>query len=180
MSATDIQKATSETADEVIQSYEEASKAVIQVQDESVNLWRDLLPKLGSPQEFRAKLQSMTADAFRKARSRIEEFAETFNRTSNQTIDLCQKTLSVYQATSIPDAQRRVEDLIKASLTALRVNVDSALNTNAKIIADWKELVYPFSPAIIFATPNSIAADIKQPGDTPKKQLPPPEEKGEQ
>jgi hypothetical protein len=52
-----------------------------------------------------------------------------------------------YQATSVTDAQRRVQDLIESSLAALRVNVHSALNTNAKIIADWKELVERFGPA---------------------------------
>ena len=71
---------------------------------------------------------------------RGEEFVETFNRMSNQTIDLFEKTLGVYRATSVPDAQRRVQDLIESSLSALRINVHSALNTNAKIIASWKEL----------------------------------------
>ena len=77
-----------------------------------------------------------------------EEFVETFNRTSNQTIDLFEKTLGVYQATSVPDAQRRVQDLVESSLSALRVNVHSALNTNAKITASWKELVGRFGPAV--------------------------------
>jgi hypothetical protein len=40
----------------------------------------------------------------------------------------------------VPDAQRRLQDLIESSLSALRVNVASALNTNAKIIASCKEL----------------------------------------
>ena len=78
----------------------------------------------------------------------MEEFVETFNRTSNQTIDLFEKTLGVYQATSVTEAQRRVQDLIESSLTTLRVNVHSALNTNAKIIASWKELVDRFGPAV--------------------------------
>ena len=77
----------------------------------------------------------------------MEEFVETFNRTSKQTIDLFEKTLSVYQATSVPEAQRRVHDLIESSLATLRTNVHSALNTNAKIIADWKELVERFGTA---------------------------------
>ncbi|MBV8350890.1 MAG: hypothetical protein JO251_23470 [Verrucomicrobia bacterium] len=153
MSAADTKKATgatSEAGDEVFQeamrSYEKALKAGIQLQEESVNLWKDLLSKLGSPQELQAKLESMTADAFPKARERMEEFVETFNRMSKQTIDLFEKTLGVYQATSVPEAQRRVQDLIESSLTALRTNVHSALNTNAKIIADWKELVDRFGP----------------------------------
>jgi hypothetical protein len=78
---------------------------------------------------------------------RMEEFVQTFNRTNKQTIDLFEKTLSVYQATSVPDAQRRVHDIIESSLSALQVNVDSALKTNAKIIADWKELVVRFGLA---------------------------------
>jgi|SRR5580693_4892770 coenzyme F420-reducing hydrogenase delta subunit len=152
MSAEATQKATSETIDKVFQeamrSYENALKSGIQVQEESVNLWKDLLTKLGSPEDFQAKLESMTANAFPKARERMEEFVETFNRTSNQTVSLFEKTLSVYQATSVPDAQRRMHDLIESSLAALRVNVHSALNTNAKIIASWKELADRFGPAV--------------------------------
>src|ERR1700731_3992854 len=141
-----------ETIDEVFQeamrSYEKALKSGIQVQEESVKLWKDLLTKLGSPEEFQAKLESMTADAFPKARQRMEEFVETFHRMSNQTIDLFEKTLGVYQATSVTDAQRRVQDLLESSLAALRVNVLSVLKTNAKIIASWEELVDRFGPAV--------------------------------
>jgi DNA-directed RNA polymerase specialized sigma subunit len=79
---------------------------------------------------------------------RMQEFVETFNRTSNQTIDLFERTLGVYQATSVPDAQRRVQDLIESSLSTLRVNVHSALNTNAQVVASWKELVGRFGPAV--------------------------------
>jgi len=152
---TETKKATAATSEtfaelfhEAMRSYENALKSGIQLQEESVNLWKDLLTKLGSPEEFQAKFESMTADAFPKARERMEDFVETFNRTSKQTIDLFEKTLSVYQATSVTDAQRRVQDLIESSLAALRVNVHSALNTNAKITASWKELVDRFGPAV--------------------------------
>jgi len=142
MNATETKKATAATSEpfnevfhEAIRSYEKALKSGIQLQEESVKLWKDLLTKLGSPEEFKAKLESMRTDAFPQARRQMEECVETFNRTSNQT------------ATSITDAQRRVQDLIESSLTALRVNVHSALNTNAKIIASWKELADRFAPA---------------------------------
>ena len=158
MSATDTKKATAATAateatvnevfHEASRSYEKALKSGIQLQEESVKLWKDLLTQLGSPEELQAKLESMTADAFPKARKRMEEFVDTFNHTSNQTIDLFEKTLGVYQATSVTDAQRRMQDLVESSLNAMRVNVHSALNTNAKIIASWKELVDRFGPAV--------------------------------
>ena len=150
MSATETKKAASETFAQVfhdaMRNYEAALKSGIQLQEESVNLWKDLLSKLGSPEELQAKLESMTADAFPKARKRMEEFLETFNRTSKQTIDLFGKTMAIYQATSVTDAQRRMQDLIESSLGALRANVHTALNTNAKIVASWKEIVDRFGP----------------------------------
>ncbi len=155
MSATETKKATAATLatnDEVfheaMRSYEKALKSGIELQEESVDLWKDLLTKLDSPDGFQAKLESMTADAFPKARMHMQEFVETFNRTSNQTIDLFEKTLGVYQATSLTDAQRRMQDLIESSLSTLRVNVHCALNTNAKMIASWKEMVDRFGPAV--------------------------------
>jgi len=154
MSAEATKKTTAATAEtmhelfhEAMRSYEKALKSGVQLQQESVNLWKDLLTKLASPEDLQAKLESMTADAFPQARKRMEEFVETFNRTSNQTINLVEKTLGVYQATSVTDAQRRVQDLVESSLTTLRINVHSALNTNAKIITSWKELVDSFGPA---------------------------------
>ena len=103
MSAKETKKATAATPEtvaelfhEAMRSYEKALTAGIQVQEESVNLWKDLLSKLGSPEEFQTKLESMRADAFPQAHKRMEEFVETFNRMSNQTIDLFAKTLGMY------------------------------------------------------------------------------------
>ena len=85
-------------------------------------------------------IEKVCQEAMSCYEKRGEEFVETFNRLSDQTIDLFEKTLGVYQATSVPDAQRRLQDLIESSLSALRVNVHSALNTNAQSIASCKEL----------------------------------------
>jgi hypothetical protein len=87
-------------------------------------------------------------EAVRSYEKGREELVEAFNRTSNQTIDLFEKTLGVYQATSVPDAQRRVQDLIESSLTSLQVNVQSALDTNAKMMASCKELADRFGAAV--------------------------------
>jgi len=133
---------------EAMRNYEKALKSGIQLQEESVTLWKDLLTKLGTPEEFHAKLESLNASAFPAARKRMEEFLETFTRTSNQTLDLFEKSLHVYQAKSVTDAQRRVQDLMESSLAALRVNVHSVLNTNAKIMTSWKEMVDRFGPAV--------------------------------
>jgi hypothetical protein len=88
MSATATKKATAATSEtinelfhEAMRSYEKALKSGIQLQEESVNLWKDLLTKFCSPGEFQAKLESMTADA----RKCMKEFVETCNRNSPST-----------------------------------------------------------------------------------------------
>jgi hypothetical protein len=133
---------------EAMLSYEKALKSGIKLQEESVDLWKDLLTKLGTPEDFQAKLESMSAEVFPNARKRMEEFMETFTQASNQTKDLFEKSLAVYQATSLTDAQRKVQDLMESSLATLRVNVHTALNTNAKIMSSWKELVDRFGPPV--------------------------------
>ena len=124
MSATETKKATAATAQtineffhEAMRSYEQALKAGIQLQEELVNLWKDLLSKLGSPEKLQAKLDAGGRFA-----------ARSFNCMSNQTTDLFEKTLGVYQATSLTDAQRRWQDLIESWLTTLRISVHGALN----------------------------------------------------
>ena len=116
MSATHTQEATAATSEIIDKLSEKVTEATSETIDEVCQEAMSCYEKCG------------------------EEFVGTFNRMSNQTIDLFEKTLGVYQATSVPEAQRRVQDLIESSLSALRVNVESALNTNAKIIASWKEL----------------------------------------
>ena len=87
-------------------------------------------------------------EAVRSYEKGREELVEAFNRAGNQTIDLFEKTLGVYQASSVADAQRRVQDLIESSLTSLRANVQSALDTNAKMMASCKELANRFGAAV--------------------------------
>jgi hypothetical protein len=119
MSATHTKEATastSETIDKLSKKATEATEATSEIIDEVCQEAMGCYEKCG------------------------EEFVGTFNRMSNQTIDLFEKMLGVYQATSVPDAQRRVQVLIESSLSALRVNVESALNMNANIIDSWKEL----------------------------------------
>jgi len=82
--------ATSATIDEffheAMRSYEKALKSGIQLQQESVNLWKDLLTKLGSPEEFQGKIEAMRADAFPKARERIESFAHVGTKAGDHSI----------------------------------------------------------------------------------------------
>src|ERR1700757_2566797 len=95
-----------ESFTEAMRTHEKALKSAVQLQEESVKLWKDVLTKLGSSEEFQVKL------AILQARKRMEECVETFNRASNQMLDLIERTLSAYRATRVSEAQRRVQQLL--------------------------------------------------------------------
>ena len=134
MSATHTKEATAATSETIDELSKKATAATSKTIDK---LSRKMTAATEATSETIDEVCQEAMSCYEKCG---EEFVGTFNRMSNQTIDLFEKTLGVYQATSVPDAQRRVQDLIESSLSALRVNVHSALNTNAKIIASWKEL----------------------------------------
>jgi hypothetical protein len=132
---------------EAMLAYEKALESGIQLQEDSVNLWKELLAKIGTPEALRSKLDSVSADLFPNARKGLNDFIETLsigamfaNRTGKQTRELFGKSLSIYQSTSIAEAQHRVQDLIEETLATGRENMRTILNTNARIMGLWKDL----------------------------------------
>jgi hypothetical protein len=132
---------------EAMLSYERVLKEGIQLQEESVNLWRDLLAKADSLEELRGRLGMLSTDVFPSVRKQLEEFVESsslslmlVNRSSGQLLDLLGKSLGIYRATSIAEAQQCIRDLLDGSLAALRENVPVLVAANAKIISTWKGL----------------------------------------
>ena len=103
-----------ESFTEAMRTHEKTLKSAVQLQEESVKLWKDVLTKLGSSEEFQAKL------AILQARKRMEECVETFNRASNQMLDLIERTLSAYRTSRVSEAQRRVQKLLPRFADVLR------------------------------------------------------------
>jgi amidase len=105
----------------------------------------------------------------------MEECVEMFNRTSNQTIDQIGRTLGVYQATSVPEAQRRVyADKPKVSALAkaaiLRGELAYATNYTAALqrAAAWRRALRQiFSRVDFIAVPTLQKLPPKLPPKVP-------------
>jgi hypothetical protein len=131
---------------ESTESCEKALKSGIKQQEEAFNLWMGVFPSLGLP-EFQATLGAIAADAFPYARKRMDDVIEKLSRAGEQTLTLVEKTANVYQAPSLPEAQRRLQDVTETWLAAVRENVQIAVDNNARIINSWTELLGRFVPA---------------------------------
>ncbi len=128
-------------------NYEKALKSGIELQEETINNWKDVLKKLGSPEELQAKLEQITAELVPAARKQMEEVVETLSRTSNQVLSLSEKTVSVYKAPTLPEAQLRLKDLTESYFAVARENLKIAFDANARVIGYWSDLMGRLVPA---------------------------------
>ena len=127
--------------------YEKALEAGIQLQEQSVKFWEDILAQTGSMEALQTKLESLSAEVFPRARKGLEDCIEAVsmnlmlaNRASDQALDLFSRAASVLQSTSISEAQGRLQSLIDHSITATHNDVQRVLNTNARVFGWWAEM----------------------------------------
>ncbi|MCB1121576.1 MAG: hypothetical protein KJT03_08510 [Verrucomicrobiae bacterium] len=126
---------------DAIKLYEEALKNGIQLQEESLQLWKDMLAQVGTPEELQAKIDKMTGGVIPETRKKMEEILKVFKANTAQSMDLFNKALGIYQVGSLEEGQARLQDLMEASMTAMRTNVHTILDTNTKMMASWQDLV---------------------------------------
>jgi chromosome segregation ATPase len=139
---------------ESVDNYEKALKSGIKFQEDTINRWKDMLRKLGSPEEFKAKLEELktkleelSAEVVPAARKQIEEAVETLKQTGEQVLSLSEKSVAVYKAPSLPEAQARLQDLTESYFAVARENLKVAFDANARGIGYWSDLVGRFVPA---------------------------------
>ena len=126
---------------DAIKLYEEALKNGIQLQEESLQLWKDLLGKVGAPNDFQQKIEELTGGVFPDTQKKMEEILKIFQDNTSQSLELYKKAMSIYQADSWEDGQAKVQDLMESSLAAMRTNVHTVLDTNSKMMATWTDMV---------------------------------------
>ena len=126
---------------DAIKLYEEALKNGIKLQEESLQLWKDLLSKVGAPEDLQNKIEELTGGVFPDTRKKLDEILKVFQDNTSQSLEMYKKAMAIYQADSIEDGQARVQDLIESSLAAMRTNVHTMVDANSKMMASWTDMV---------------------------------------
>lgn len=133
--------AATEPSDEMIQGalkfYEEALKSGIQLQEDALKLWKEVLDQVGSPEDLRKKLEQLMKEGLPKSRERMDDVVALFQQNADQCTDIFSKTLNVYHAGSIPEGQARLHELVETSLGVLRSNVHAVVDANTKVMKTW-------------------------------------------
>ncbi len=134
-------EASQDVLKDAIKFYEEALKSGIQLQEESLSMWKDFLKQLGTPDELREKIEAMSGGMLPEGKAKLEELLKAFQDNSKQGMELFNKAMNVYQSTSLVEGQARFQDLMESSLTTMRGNVHTVLDTNSKFMDSWNDMV---------------------------------------
>lgn len=134
---TEAKQSAQDLFDEAFKTYEQTLNTGIKIQEETVNLWKNVLCDTPTPTELQKRLSAIVDDGFPTAKKRIEESLRSLEEQYKVGSDLMQKAVQVWQPGSVEESQNRIRDLWESSLTAIRNNAQSTVKTNQQILDFW-------------------------------------------
>ena len=137
-------KATSTASDlfeEAFKTYEQSLKTGIQIQEDTVKLWKDLLASVKTPTDFQKRMGEMADEIVPAAKKRMEDALQSIEENYKVGTDLLQKAFQVWQPGSVAEAQNRIRELWESSLSAVRMNTQTIVKTNQQVLDYWTSMM---------------------------------------
>jgi BMFP domain-containing protein YqiC len=131
------QQVMSELVEQAVGCFDAALKTGVKLQEDATKWWSDMLNEAGSIQEWQKKLTSCMTDAIPTAQKNAEECLHMIDQNTRSSMDLLKKAFDACQSESIADAQGKMQELWSASLSALRQNAQTIVQTNARVMESW-------------------------------------------
>lgn len=141
-----VAETVTELFEGALSNYEKTVKAGIELQKESIDSVKDLAAKFCTPEEFKAKIEALAADAVPSTRAKLDEAIYMFSKSISQALDLIEQAAEIGKAKSVTEAQAKVQTFLDSSLAIQRANFQTLVNANVKIVDAWKDLAAKFVP----------------------------------
>lgn len=123
--------------DESFRICEQMLNTGIKIQEETVNLWKNVLCDAPTPTELQKRLSAIVQEGSPASKKRVDEALRSFEEQYRIGADLMQKAAQVWQPGNVAESQNRIRDLWESSLTAVRNNAQSVVKTNQQIVDFW-------------------------------------------
>jgi hypothetical protein len=140
---TEKTKPVSELFEQAMNSYEQAFKTGLRLQEESSKWWTNLLEQTGRSNEWQKTFRSMANEWLPEAQRRMEEglrMVEQNSRASLELLKLFKKTVEVPQTNPMAESQTKLLSLWEASLNSMRDTAQAVAQANTQAIESWMEL----------------------------------------
>jgi hypothetical protein len=130
-----------ELLDEAGQAYFKTMKSGLKLQEDVTQWWTDQTRSVNGSADWMKKPKEALDQLVRQWQENAEQSLKAMEKNTRQSIDLLNKAFAVGQADSVEAAQKKLNELWESSLEAMRANVQSTLQANAKVAEAWMELV---------------------------------------
>ncbi|MEZ6190391.1 MAG: hypothetical protein R3C45_03775 [Phycisphaerales bacterium] len=130
-----------ELLDEAGQAYFKTMKSGLKLQEDVTQWWTDQTRSVNGSADWMKKPKEALDQLVRQWQENAEQSLKAMEKNTQQSIELLNKAFAVGQADSVEAAQKKLNELWESSLEAMRANVQSTLQANAKVAEAWMDLV---------------------------------------
>jgi len=139
----DATKPVSELFEQAMNSYEQAFRTGLRLQEESSKWWTAILEQTGPTRDWQKTLRTMASEMLPEAQKRMEDglrMVEQNSRASLELLRLVKKAVEVPQANPIAETQTRLLSFWEASLNSVRDSAQAVAQANTQALESWMEL----------------------------------------
>lgn len=141
MTATATESVTTEVLNQAVETFNSALRAGLKVQEESVRWWLDAMGEAGSLQAMQKKAEEIVESAIPTMQKNTQEYLKALDENSRNSLELLKKAMDTTQSESLAEVQGKMRELWESSLTAVRRNVQSMLQLNARVMQSYGQML---------------------------------------
>jgi len=127
--------------DQAVQTFGDAMKAGVKMQEEIGRWWSDMLEQAGPVQEWQKRSRAMVCDAIPAAQRNAEEFMKVVEENYRRSLDLLKKAVDTEPSGTPADMQAKTQELWEASMGVVRDNAQAMAQANVKMMETWADLI---------------------------------------
>lgn len=127
--------------DQASQTFGEAFKAGVKMQEDITDWWVQALDQAGPVQEWQKKSRAIVNEAIPAAQKNAEEWLKVLEENYTRSMELLKKAFNANGAADPADLQGRLRDLWEASLGVLKDNAQALVQANVKMMDLWADVM---------------------------------------
>ena len=126
--------------EQAMQSFEQAFKAGVKLQEETGKLWTDFFTKPPSVATYQKQASQLGEETVKTVQRQMEDSLKVLEECSRSSLDLFKKGVEASQSASLSEGQARLQKLWESSLQSLQANTKAMATLNQRILNAWMEL----------------------------------------
>jgi len=128
--------------DQAVQTFGDALKAGVKVQEQVTGWWTDALDQMSGGNDWQKKQRSILNDVIPAAQRSTEEWLKLVEQSYQRSVDMMKKAFTAQSAgASAQEAQAKAVEVWQSSLTMVKENAQAVAHVNAKVMELWADLL---------------------------------------